>query len=152
MGGLAGCRSDTTGPFGITHTSRVVGTVSTPAGAPIDSVRVFIRIPDRAGFAYAVTPAMTNRDGKFSYVVQRMRAPTFIAEPDTVTVEVQGEVLKKAYYQPDGTSTKGSSVVRLTFSPAGSAVITVQANLHIPAHHVTNAELAFVTVIGGANR
>lgn len=130
---LTGCGEQDfrTAPFTPTHVARVTGVVVSNDGSPLDSVRVFIQIPNGNGFGYASASALTSRMGTFEATVNRMTAPASVPTPDTVRVEVAGQVIKARYYRSDGTSPTSRESVVLTFVPAGAAPVRSEVGLRI---------------------
>lgn len=130
--GLIGCSPDLrTSPFVATHTSQIIGRVTDSGGAELDSVTIFVRFPARSGFGYAGTPVVTNGVGEFRYDVQRMSAPPMVPETDTVTVDVMGQVRKRAYQNMDGSFPVIETKALLTFVENGQVSRITRADLRI---------------------
>lgn len=121
-----------TSAFYPTHVSVVSGQVVTQDGTPLDSVSIFVNVPRGVGFDYAITTTLTDRDGNFTYRVQRMSAPPQVSSPDTVRVNVRAYVQKARYLGTDGTAPELQDSVLLTFVPFGQSPPPSRVNFRFP--------------------
>jgi len=119
--GAFSCSSNSvqnTAPFTTIAISRVSGIVTDANGTGLDSVRVFIVLPNSAG--YAGGQAVTNSAGRYTADVLRMYQVGNPTIPDTVRVEVSAQLLKG----PNANSAAGT--VR------SNKVLTFSSNIESP--------------------
>lgn len=112
--GALACSSNVqnTEPFTTTAISRVAGIVTDANGTALDSVRVFVVLPNSAG--YAGGQAVTNSAGRYSLDVLRMYQIGTPLTPDTIRVEVSAQQLKGPNANVAAGTIKSNQV--LTFS------------------------------------
>ena len=97
VGAAAACSDNpsNTEPFGVAAISRLTGTVTNSDGRPLDSVRIFVSVPNSIYAGYATAQTLTNSAGKYVVDVQRMRQLGDPPTPDTVRVEIEAYSVKR---------------------------------------------------------
>ncbi|MGV3709055.1 MAG: hypothetical protein ACO1Q7_09445 [Gemmatimonas sp.] len=88
-----------------------------PSGAPLDSVMIAVNA-GRPGFGYAAPRPVTNANGEFTYLVERMVAPPVVPQPDTVHAQIL-VASTRPRDSVNGQAPVSSSVGVLSFVPHG---------------------------------
>lgn len=118
---IAACGSpQTTTEFIPTDVAKARGLTIDSGGAPLDSIRVMLRIPATGSAVYDMPTLVTGKDGRFELTVHRVSGSSLLS-PDTVSGWVVGYALSPKYPElPDGRLFSDSTRVLLTFVPTSS--------------------------------
>lgn len=81
--------------FTVFATAKVVGTVTNAAGDRLDSVRVFVEIPESVRINYGSAYAISDRNGNYSFQVERMAPSSVTGGPDTLRVKFYTNSIKR---------------------------------------------------------
>lgn len=112
-----------TSGFDVLAIGHVTACAQTASGAPLDSVLIFPKALQSSASYSALTTA-TGPSGEILVTLERMVPPSSANVPDTVTVEVRAQIVKRAYLNAQGVGLTLRDTVLLTFVPPGQSTAT----------------------------
>jgi hypothetical protein len=111
----------------------VIGNVTGLGGAPLDSVRVEITVPDElALYQLASNVGLSDAEGGFSILVSLLVAPDPEAPPDTLAIYVTATAMPPRYTPPAGDPFVRDSVLVPVALAASGPVPVSEVHLALP--------------------